>query len=49
MRSCALVQGISAQGITGYVRIQRPSAFASCAFVIDERPLIPRLRASEYS
>lgn len=28
---------------------QRASAFASCALVIDERPLIPRLRASEYS
>jgi len=29
--------------------IQRPSALASCALVIDERPLTPRLRASEYS
>ena len=28
---------------------QRPSARASCALFIDERPLIPRLRASEYS
>jgi uncharacterized protein YbjT (DUF2867 family) len=28
---------------------QRPSARASCALFIDERPLMPRLRASEYS
>jgi hypothetical protein len=29
--------------------IQRPSALASCALFIDERPLTPRLRASAYS
>jgi hypothetical protein len=30
-----------------YPRPQRPSARASCALFIDERPLTPRLRASE--